>query len=639
MARVWPPSKFGIQRYPHGHTQVDMPPQAVQDQLLDLYFAHIHPVFPVIHKSRFLAEYQSIKQIEGKDFRDSPSLSSAGSAYSSPRPEPTQEVTRLLLFAMFAVAARFTEVDEGSDDDKMWEAGCDYLDSARKILTQVFHISRPSTVQAFLLLGYREFGIGSMEQGWIFIGTGIRMAFDLGLNCDSSKWKMHGHDLFSAEETQTRRQIWWACILTDRYGSVYMGRPLMIKDEDFDTPLPNVDPLEDRQPWQPSVTRDGVSYPSVPCRVMNAFCATSRLAVILGTIVTQIYPVQPLPGGPSRQSMLADLESRLDQWYITLPEELRYDGSPKKLTPPPQILYLHVRYWGAVLLLHRAFIPNWKTYSERPQRSTVGTRAFDLAHRAACHVATIVTNLRETFTMKRSSPFLTSYLLSAAIMHILTLTMRPDNVEASVGLQNCMAALKEMEVVWPSASRAWDLLNGVQLRTHALPPAPALASPQYQPTDRNKRAAQDAFGEEKSSDFLQREAFGTVQPPDESQRDQGLAENNMNGNGVQDISTRLMAHMLGLEVPGVEPSTSYYPGYEWWPRMNQGMNQGYSQPLPAQNPAYPGNAEFPPDMQSMRPGGNTGPNWEQQLHPGVGQQDYGLHQGLTYNYDFGQYGV
>ncbi len=31
-----------------------------------------------------------------------------------------------------------------------------------------FHVARPSTVQSLLLLGYREFGIGSMEQGWIF---------------------------------------------------------------------------------------------------------------------------------------------------------------------------------------------------------------------------------------------------------------------------------------------------------------------------------------------------------------------------------------------------------------------------------------------------------------------------------------
>ena len=75
-----------------------------------------------------------------------------------------------------------------------------------------------------------------------------------------------------------------------------LGRPVMIKDEDFETPLPNVDPVsfflsescllycnlnhfqnEDRQPWQPTLTKDNLPYPPVPGRVMNAFCATSRL--------------------------------------------------------------------------------------------------------------------------------------------------------------------------------------------------------------------------------------------------------------------------------------------------------------------------------------------------------------------------
>lgn len=74
--------------------------------------------------------------------------------------------------------------------------------------------------------------------------------------------------------------------------------------------------------------------------------------IVVG-IITQIYPVRPTPG-PSRQSMLADLESRLDHWYITLPEELRYEASNKRRVPPPNILFLHLRYWSAVLLLHRA---------------------------------------------------------------------------------------------------------------------------------------------------------------------------------------------------------------------------------------------------------------------------------------------
>ena len=45
-----------------------------------------------------------------------------------------QEVTTLLLFAIFAISARFVDDDYPSQPDGMWEAGCDYLDSARDIL-------------------------------------------------------------------------------------------------------------------------------------------------------------------------------------------------------------------------------------------------------------------------------------------------------------------------------------------------------------------------------------------------------------------------------------------------------------------------------------------------------------------------
>ena len=81
----------------------------------------------------------------------------------------------------------------------------------------------------------------------------------------------------------------------------------------------------------------------------NGFFAAS----IMGDVVTQIYPVKSVPSS-SKHSCLSQLESRLDQWFITLPEELRYDISSKRYTPPPTILFLHIRYWGTVLLLHRA---------------------------------------------------------------------------------------------------------------------------------------------------------------------------------------------------------------------------------------------------------------------------------------------
>ena len=116
--------------------------------------------------------------------------------------------------------------------------------------------------------------------------------------------------------------------------------------------------------------------------------------------------------------------------------------------------------------------------------------------------------------------------------------------------------------------------------------------------DRRKRHADDAFGQEKSSDVLSREAFGSFdqEPPSPP----GVQ-------GIQDMSTRIMAHMLGLDIPGIEPSTSYYPGYEWWPRT-----EASSQALTPTTISSPGICSGPPMF-------DTQPNledWLQGTSPG-----------------------
>jgi len=57
MARVWPASRFGLPSVPPDNSEIHLPPQDVQDKLLEIYFAYVHPVFPIIHKSRFWSEY------------------------------------------------------------------------------------------------------------------------------------------------------------------------------------------------------------------------------------------------------------------------------------------------------------------------------------------------------------------------------------------------------------------------------------------------------------------------------------------------------------------------------------------------------------------------------------------------------
>ncbi|KAJ7597406.1 fungal-specific transcription factor domain-containing protein [Mycena floridula] len=542
MARVWPPSKehHAIHSFHEEDFEVQLPPIHVQDKLIDLYFTYIHPAFPVIHKCRFLADYQARKT-------RSASPTAASQTSSSPRPEPSQKISAMLLFSIFALAARFSN-DElpFPSPGRMWEAGWDYAARARNILTQIFQHSRPSTVQSLLLMGYRDFGIGSMEQAWIYIGSAMRMAIDLGLNCNSDNWKVHGHALFSAQETQIRRQIWWACMIADRYGSIYMGRPITIRDDDFDTPLPEPDETDDL-PWQPLHSDSiNVIYPPTPAKIIATLTEVGKLAVIVGAVISQVYPVRPIPG-QSRREVLVTLEAQLDQWYLNLPRTLQYDVASQRNLPPPHILFLHIRYWGSVLLLHRAFIPNWKGTDATPRSSTIELKSFDLAQSAASHVSAIATALRENFTLKRCSPFLTSYMLSAGIMHIVTLTLRPSNVQASLGLRQCMVALKDMAVVWPSASRAWDLLSGVKIGVddgHTYPPNTA---------ERHKRDADHAFGQD---EYLRRDSYGV---PRAARQLPGHGDS-----GVQDLSSRIMANMLGLEVGGLEP-LQFLPG---WPQRS-----------------------------------------------------------------------
>lgn len=60
MARVWPPSKDHMYHVMQEEDfDVQLPPTSVQDHLIELYFVYIHPVFPLIHKARFLTDYRA----------------------------------------------------------------------------------------------------------------------------------------------------------------------------------------------------------------------------------------------------------------------------------------------------------------------------------------------------------------------------------------------------------------------------------------------------------------------------------------------------------------------------------------------------------------------------------------------------
>ncbi|KAJ7165119.1 fungal-specific transcription factor domain-containing protein [Mycena filopes] len=493
-ARVWPAVSVGgedaLDGLGVGEGDGDrLPPRGVQEALLARYFAHVHPSFPVVHKRAVMEGWT-----KGGD--------------SQPPP--------LLLLAMFALAARYAPQPAPPPDGPrtrstqryMWPAGDAFLFRAKALLDSSYASSRASTCQALLLMGFREIGIGAMAQAWIYIGMAVRMAQDLGMQRDADGWvrvgvrvggagagakggrnKSKGRSagggetdreeegmavdgdgdgerpvggasdgrraedgkLFGAWEIAERRRIWYACVIMDKYVSTYIGRPLAIFERDFDTSLPSESDAEEMEEWAPPQDAP-VSAAPRPGRVISCFNASARLAGILSQIVQSIYALRP---AASRHAELVVLDGQLDKWRLGLPAHLQHDPA----------------YWCAVLLLHRPFIRQnghggkGHKHSPAPDEGDVrgsAEKSYELCAGAANHITTIATLYSETYTLKHCAVFLCYYIFTASIMHVTSLSAYPTDPQARMGLTKCMDALKEMEIVWPGAARALDLLRGTQ---------------------------------------------------------------------------------------------------------------------------------------------------------------------------------
>jgi hypothetical protein len=105
-------------------------------------------------------------------------------------------------------------------------------------------------------------------------------------------------------------------------------------------------------------------------------------------------------------------------------------------------------------------------------------------------------------------------------------------------------------VIWPSAYRAWGLIGGAKVHVDS----GFLHSKTIQ---RPKRPAEDAFGvDERSGAVLLPQTVNF----DPSAGADGAAPR------ASAAESRLLAHMLGIDFPSMEPSAPHAPGYEWWPR-------------------------------------------------------------------------
>ncbi|KAB8077560.1 fungal-specific transcription factor domain-containing protein [Aspergillus leporis] len=290
--------------------------------LVDKFFEHIHPTFPILMEDSFRQSYRA-----------------------------RQGLSPLLLSAVYVLALKFVDVGPASQSVRRPDAG--RLEStALKLLTDSLPYASISTIQAGVLL---------MEKSTIAThalnAQLVTAGFELGLHQDCSGWRME------TWEKGLRKRLAWALYMQDKWSALVHGRPSHIVssnwtvqdlvEQDFAEAFPSSDSHGEDDP-----VGHGPLY----------FCHMVALTTILSDILDRFYTLRAIEefkaAGGNRVRMILErakpAQIRLKEWFGRLPAELKMESGGELFEvineDNARNGALHLSYFATEITLHRCIV-------------------------------------------------------------------------------------------------------------------------------------------------------------------------------------------------------------------------------------------------------------------------------------------
>ena len=174
------------------------------DSLVRLFFCHVHPVFPIVSKVRFLSRYHTDKK----------------------------SLPACLRGAVYALASVFWKHDGTLVDIDMPFRQHELADYAHQVLRREMENPNLFILQACLLLQHvTPPAMDTLEAPttWTLAAQATACAQMIGLQVDPREWNIN------ATEKHLRRKLWWATFYTDCWSSMGHGSPPHIASESYTT--------------------------------------------------------------------------------------------------------------------------------------------------------------------------------------------------------------------------------------------------------------------------------------------------------------------------------------------------------------------------------------------------------------------
>lgn len=374
----------------------EMPPRATVDELLDAFFRHINPGFPVVDETLFMEQYSA------RDPSDPPSL--------------------LLLQAILVAGAHALYSNSNSKARRATSKAM-FFRRAKTLLEGHFERNRDTIVQAALLLTWHTDGVEDVTaNAWHWLGLAIRTAMGLGMHRDTERSTLVPHN------KRMWRRVWWLLFVSDVWVSIQYGRPQGIHLEDCTVGDPRIEDFQD------------CGSDACPDQTIQSV----RLAVIVSEVVRARARSQT---SEEKQNALEEADKRLATWVLQLPRELQRPGSDCDVASAN----LHLHYNAVLILLHRSKPP---TNSDR--QADGGTeRHVDTAIcvSAASTIQAHFQSIRHSAGMKSLWLSSVNCLFTALIQ--LSCDVQFTNPLLAVSnlqrFESALSLLQELAEFWPNA--------------------------------------------------------------------------------------------------------------------------------------------------------------------------------------------
>ncbi|WVQ81730.1 hypothetical protein IAT38_003855 [Cryptococcus sp. DSM 104549] len=411
-------------------------PTPMVDQLLAVYFTHVHNVWPLICKPVF-----------------------------NPHHIPAH-----LLLSMLAVAscvAPEAEVD-GLDATTLFVM-------AERALLQKRMENRVDMVQSFILMSLRQTGCGDKKSAAMYANRASIMVLTLGLNLDPGTNVTKSTSPALAYEQDTRARVYWNCYVLDKVIAEETGRPFILPCRRSSVPFPSINEIDELEAWPPLPLSSVPLPPSVrhviPRRgyIMSCFVWTCRLAMIVEDIMdletegpnvvdTGVWwdgqfaaeAKERRGGGQHRER----IKNQLNLWKQALPAHLDVDCNAEGSPLPHHVVGI-TWYHTARILLFSRFLKRHPAH-ESPVVNGVDTSVE--SHTICSESAQAVVDLMSLLDRNRLLKH-----ISSDVIHLLSLTTlfeAYDSVSndralanrAKLNFSQCCLWLREFSSSWAAAS-------------------------------------------------------------------------------------------------------------------------------------------------------------------------------------------